>query len=133
VSLAKTGVRVAAAGNAGGAAPSAFDASLVARFAATDTWMAGGFALEQGFILSSMLLSATCVCVIERRFATAAAFSGAAAALSAVGLMHSYAFGAGATRMTLAPAWPFVAAYASMAVVFLAARWLTVPSDAEGH
>jgi AGZA family xanthine/uracil permease-like MFS transporter len=45
--------------------------------------------IEQGFLFTAMVLSATVVGVIERRWRRAAAWS-AFAALSACGLMHSY-------------------------------------------
>jgi AGZA family xanthine/uracil permease-like MFS transporter len=126
--LAKTGLRAAGYGAPGGPV---FDASLIARFAQADSWIGGAFALEQGFILSSMLLAGATVCVIERRFVSAGVFCLVGAALSALGLMHSYGFEAGDTRMTLAPAWPFVIGYCAMAVVFLAARWVTVPNESD--
>jgi AGZA family xanthine/uracil permease-like MFS transporter len=106
-----------------------FAPGLVERFLAADTWIHGAFALEQGFIFAAMLLAAATVAVIERRFARAAAWCAAAAALSALGLMHSYRFTPADTVVSLAPAWPWAAGYAVMALVFLAARWLTVPAD----
>jgi AGZA family xanthine/uracil permease-like MFS transporter len=128
--LAKTGLRVAGYGSSGGPV---FDASMLGRFEQADTFLGGGFALEQGFILSSMLLSAATVSVIERRFVHAGLYCLAGAALSALGLMHSYGFDAGDTRMTLTPAWPFAIGYGAMAAVFFAARWVTVPNEGEGH
>ncbi len=128
--LAKTGLRIAGYGSPQGPV---FDAALVTRFAQSDTWIGGAFALEQGFILSSMLLAAATVRVIERRFVFAGLYCLVAAALSALGLMHSYGFAAGDTRMTLAPAWPFAVGYCAMALVFFLARWVTVPNDGEGH
>ncbi len=128
--LAKTGLRVAGYGAPGGPV---FDAALIGRFAQADTWIGGAFALEQGFILSSMLLSAATVSVIERRFVVAGLYCLVGAALSALGLMHSYRFDPGDTRMVLAPAWPFVIGYCGMALVFIAARWVTVPNEGGGH
>jgi AGZA family xanthine/uracil permease-like MFS transporter len=128
--LTKSALRVAGYGAPGGPV---LDATILERFAKSDSWIGGAFALEQGFVVSSMLLSAITVCVIERRFVSAGLFCLASAALSAVGLMHSYGFDASDTRMVLTPAWPFVAAYGAMGVVFFAARWVTIPSDAEGH
>src|SRR4029078_8285038 len=100
---------------------------LVAKFAASDAWIHGAFALEQGFIFSSMILAAATVAVIERRFTKAALLCSAAAAFSIVGLLHSYGFTPGDTVLNLAPAWPWAVGYSVMAVVFLAARWVTVP------
>ncbi len=50
----------------------------------------GVISLSQGFILSSMALSAMLVFVIERKFLKAAGWSLVAAGLSAVGLIHAY-------------------------------------------
>ncbi len=80
-----------------------------------------------------MLLAAATVRVIERRFVSAGVYCLVGAMLSALGLMHSYGFAPGDTRMTLAPAWPFAIGYSAMALVFFAARWVTVPNDGEGH
>lgn len=128
--LAKAGLRAADYGSPGG--PS-FDSGLIARFLRTDTWIDGAFALEQGFVCSSLLLAATTVAVIERRFTWAAVWCTISALLSACGLMNAYAFTPGDTRLVLTPAWPFVIGYGLMALVFASARWLTVPDDAGGH
>ena len=98
-------------------------------FAASDTWIHGAFALEQGFIFTSMILSAATVATIERRFVVAAAWCLAAAGLSAAGLVHGYRFTPGDTAVLLAPAWPWAAGYAIMAAVFLVARFTTVPTE----
>ncbi|MCC7415712.1 MAG: NCS2 family permease [Acidobacteria bacterium] len=119
--IAKNGLHAAGLGTP--AAP--FTETLVGEFQKSDTWIHGAFSLEQGFLFTSMLLSAAVVGVIERRWTVAAAWCAAAAALSACGLMHSYQWTTGDTALKLAPAWPFVIGYAAMAVVFYAARWTT--------
>lgn len=127
--VAKNGLRAAGMGGPGG---EPFGPALVERFLAADTWIHGAFALEQGFIFAAMLLAAATVAVIERRFASAARWSFAAAGLSALGLMHSYRYTAADTVVALVPAWPWAAGYAVMGAVFLAARWLTVPLAERG-
>lgn len=127
VLMAKNGLRAAGYGSPGGPT---FGPDLLPRFAAMDTWIHGGFALEQGFILTSMILSAVTVSVIEHRFRRAAAWACCGAALSAAGLLHAYAFAAGDTTIDLHPAWPWVVGYGSMAVCFLLAPWVTEPSGA---
>ena len=67
--MAKNGLR--AAGLGGPAGPFS---DLVDKFQKRDTWIAGAFALEQGFIFTAMVLSAAVVGVIERRWNTAAAW-----------------------------------------------------------
>lgn len=127
--MAKNGLRAAGMGT-----PEApFSPALIDAFARSDTWIHGAFALEQGFIFTSMILAASTVAVIERRFEIAAAWCGVGAVLAVTGLVHGYAFTLGDTVISLAPAWPWATGYAAMALVFAAARWLTVPDDAAGH
>ena len=126
--LAKNGLRAAGYGAPGGPV---FDESLIAAFLGSDTWIHGAFALEQGFILSSMVLAAATTCVIDRRFSRAAAWCGVGAALSATGLLHSYRWTPADTAVALTPAWPWVIGYLAMGATFLAAHWVTV--EGEGH
>jgi AGZA family xanthine/uracil permease-like MFS transporter len=130
VMLAKNGLRAAGVGAPGGPV---FEPSLTEKFLATDTWIEGAFALEQGFIFSAMFLAAATVEVIERRFLRAAGWCLACAGLSAVGLLHAYAFTPGDTRLVLWPAWDFVIGYVLVAACFVAAKWVTRPDDSAGH
>jgi AGZA family xanthine/uracil permease-like MFS transporter len=124
--LAKEGLRAAGLGTA--ARP--FSDAIVGEFLKSDTWIAGAFALEQGFLFTSMLLAAATVAVIERRWLAASAWCGTAALLSATGLMHSYRWTLDDTVLKLSPAWPFVVGYAVMALVFATAPFTTeVPAD----
>ncbi|MEN0063884.1 MAG: NCS2 family permease [Myxococcota bacterium] len=123
--MAKNGLRAAGLGT-----PDApFDASLIDRFLASDTWIHGAFALEQGFIFTAMVLAAMTVEIIEQRFLRAAAWSAVGAGLSLTGLMHGYAFTVGDTAMALGPAWPWVTGYTAMAGLFAVAPWITKPSS----
>ena len=110
-----------------------FSPSLIPAFLASDTWIAGAFALEQGFIFTSMLLSAATVAVIERRFRVASAWCLLGAVLAAAGLVNSYRWTPGDTAIALTPAWPWVGGYLLMAAVFAAAPALTTPDDAASH
>jgi AGZA family xanthine/uracil permease-like MFS transporter len=56
----------------------------------SDLYIHGMIALNQGFLLSSMVLAAILVFVIEREFLKAAAWTATAAVLSMVGLIHAY-------------------------------------------
>ncbi|TAN47296.1 MAG: NCS2 family permease [Methylococcaceae bacterium] len=127
--MAKSGLRAAGYGAPGGPA---FTEALLAPFNQADIWIHGAFALEQGAIFTSTILAAITVAVIERRFIQAAVWSGIAAGLSALGLMHSYRWTPGDTALSLTAAWPWVQAYAAMSLVFLAARWVTVEDDEAG-
>jgi AGZA family xanthine/uracil permease-like MFS transporter len=124
VFMAKAGLHAGGVGIAGG---QPFSVQLVRLFERADIWFDGALRLEQGFILSSMILAAATVAVIERQFSQAGAWCLGAALLSALGLMHSYQWAFGDTVLLLAPAWPWVAGYMVMAVVFVVARWVTVP------
>jgi AGZA family xanthine/uracil permease-like MFS transporter len=128
-SLAKAGLRAAGVGSPGGPP---FSPALEDAFLASDTWIRGAFALEQGFIFTSMILAAATVAVIERRFARAGAWMLAGAALSAAGLAHAYRYTAGDTAIRLAPAWPWALGYLAVAALFFAAPLLTEPGEGHG-
>lgn len=128
--MAKNGLRAAGVGLPGRLQ---FTAELIPAFLRSDTWIHGAFALEQGFIFSAMILAAMSVELLERRFRHAAFWSAVAAGLSAFGLMHSYRWTPGDTVVSLRPAWPWVIGYATMAVLFFLAPWITVEAEGIGH
>lgn len=121
--MAKSGVRAADYGNA---AMPAFSEAMLTRFASSDVWIGGAFALEQGCIFTAMILSALTVAVIEREFIQAALWSGAASALSATGLIHSYRWTPADTALSLTPAWEWAMAYALMGLIFLNVKRLCI-------
>lgn len=125
--MAKNGLRAAGLGTP----ERPFTDGLISEFLKGDTWIHGVFSLEQGFLFTSMLLSAATVGIIERKWHAAAAWCGLAALLSATGIMHSYQWTAADTVLKLSPAWPFAIAYAAMSLLFLVAKWTTEPND--GH
>jgi AGZA family xanthine/uracil permease-like MFS transporter len=55
-----------------------------------DLYIHGVIALNQGFLLSAMVLAAILVFIIEREFLRAAGWTATAAVLSMVGLIHAY-------------------------------------------
>jgi adenine/guanine/hypoxanthine permease len=119
--LLKTGLRTAGLGTE--ARP--FDSNIVAALRSADIAAPGLFALEQGFLLSSMIWAAITVEVIERRFARAALWAAGAAALSACGMIHGYRFTQADTVQSLALdlSTPFVLGYALLAGLLLLGRW----------
>ncbi|MFZ6182616.1 NCS2 family permease [Nannocystis pusilla] len=127
--MAKAGLR---AGGVDGMT-SAMSPALVPVFQRADVWIDGAFALEQGFIFTSMFLAAATVAVIERKLRQAAAWCFAGAALSALGFMHSYVWTPADTVLSLSPAWPFVQGYFLMGLVFLVAPLVTTRSDGPAH
>ncbi len=56
----------------------------------SDFYIRGVIALNQGFLLSSMVLAAILVFVVEREFLRAAGWTATAAVLSMIGLIHAY-------------------------------------------
>lgn len=127
VLMAKAALHAAGMGNPGGPP---FDSELIGSFLTQGQYMHGGFALEQGFIFTSIIWAAVTVAIIERTFRQAALWSLTGTLLSAMGLMHSYKFTPGDTMVDLAPAWPWVWGYLAMAVVLFLAPYLTEPDDA---
>jgi len=82
----------------------------------------GMISLERGFIFSSMILAAIGVALIEREFLRAAAWSMAAAVLSALGIIHAYDLTPGGitSRFGWLAAPEFFFAYLLLACLFCA-------------
>jgi adenine/guanine/hypoxanthine permease len=126
--MAKNGLRAAGMG-----APDApFGPRLIEAFRGSDTWIHGAFALEQGFIFTSMVLAGATVAIIERKFFAAAAWFAGGAVLALAGLIHSYVFTPGDTAGALVPGVEWAIGYGAMALTMLLARWITTPTQ-EGH
>jgi AGZA family xanthine/uracil permease-like MFS transporter len=138
----KTATRV----GAGTAATTvAFSPALVANFHQAGFAIEGGFALEQGTFCCALILSAITVFIIDRKFATAAAWSLCAAILSFLGLLHAWKYqpndtvgtipllerlaGGGAGHEPLIPAAAYAIGYASLAAILLLARFFAVPDE----
>jgi AGZA family xanthine/uracil permease-like MFS transporter len=87
----------------------------------------GVIALSQGFMLSSMLLAALLVHVIDSQFLKAAAWSGVAALLSMTGVIHAYELAPTgvANKFGWAAAPVFALAYAVGALYLLALHFYT--------
>lgn len=124
--MAKAGLRAAGVGSAEGPA---LGPEFEAGFAASDIAITGAFALEQGFLLSAVVLAASTVCLIERRPRGAAVWCVMGALLSATGLMHSFRYTPADTVLSLSPSLPHVAGYAVMALLFFVAPWVTRPNE----
>jgi len=92
----------------------------LAPFARESLAIHGMISLERGFIFTSMILAAIGVALIERQFSRAGAWSLAAAALSATGIIHAYDVTPGgiASRFGLMAAPEFVIAYVLLALLF---------------
>jgi len=131
--MIKSTLKVAGYGTPGG---EPFSAALVSRFEQLDIWITGALSLEQGFILTAMLLAAATALVIDRRFVAAAWWCYAGAILAAFGLIHSWQWTPSDTEIVIGWPWqlatmPWVIGDAAVGVVFVSATWLTLPRDRE--
>jgi AGZA family xanthine/uracil permease-like MFS transporter len=121
-----------------------FRPALVDAAQAAGAYLAGGFALEIGFLYAAMILAAMTVSIIDHEFLQAAGWSLAAAMLSLSGLLHSFRFTTGDTLVDLPlldllagrfdggaadlfPAWRFALAYGLVALILLAAHRFAEP------
>ncbi len=138
--MVKATLSAAGMGQAGGPV---LGAPLVRTAHAAGAFIGGGFALEQGFLYSAMIWSAMTVCIVDRQWLRAAAWSGVGAALSLASLMHAYTLTGRDSVISfplmdwLGGTWqagqaPFPAGgaalgYALAAVLFLLVRFWAVP------
>ena len=101
-----------------------FGEALIGELAGSDIWANGLFALEQGQILTAMLLAAWLVYLIEGRFLAAATCSGMAAGLAWFGILHGWTFALSDTVVQLG--WgagaPWALAYGLVTLMTVAAR-----------
>ncbi|MFQ6537112.1 MULTISPECIES: NCS2 family permease [Aphanothece] len=115
--MLKAGLRAAGAGTQ--ALP--FGPALLPPLERADVWASGVFALEQGLIITAMLLAALLVYVIEQRFLAAALCAAVAALAAWFGIIHAWRFDQADTVLSLG--WgagsPWAAGYGAMALVLL--------------
>jgi AGZA family xanthine/uracil permease-like MFS transporter len=85
----------------------------------------GVLSLNQGFLISSMILASIVVFLIERQFHKAALWAGSAALLSFVGLIHAYRLTESGVQNDFGwlKALPFTLGYLLSAVLFAALAW----------
>ena len=93
----------------------------------------GAFALEQGWVYTSIVLSAATVCIIERQFRRASAWFLAGAILSAIGFIHTYQFietdVIGKIGFSLSK-WTW--GYLAMALILFITPWITEHEEGPG-
>jgi AGZA family xanthine/uracil permease-like MFS transporter len=138
--IVKTSLTAAGVGRPGGPV---LDTALVQAAHAAGAYIGGGFALEQGFLYSAMIWAAIVVCIVDRQWTRAAAWSGIGALLTLSGLMHSFVLTGRDTAINLPlldwasghwtpgrsffPAVRTALGYVLAALLFLGARFFTVP------
>jgi len=129
--------------------PRIFSSSTLAKWHEHHIFVDGSFALEQGFVFTSIIWAAMFYYVLDRRFYLAAAWSALASLLSVVGLIHSWKFAPAGTEMNmpildwvsrrssvavwedLFPGWPYAAAYALISAFLIISKRWAVPSADE--
>ena len=124
--MLKAGLRAGSATN--GSQP--FTPELLSRLASADVRAAGVFALEQGQIITAMLLAAWLAYAIDGRWLASAGCSAVAALLAWLGVIHAWQFSSGDTVMQLG--WgagrDWAQAYAAVTAIVLLARWRQQPA-----
>lgn len=99
--------------------------NLIPAFEKSDTYITGAFALEQGLIFTSMILSTITVYIIERQFGKAGVWCLSAAFLSWIGLLHSFQWTP--TDTVLAFGWGkggnYALSYLLLALLLFYAQW----------
>lgn len=86
----------------------------------------GAFAIEQGYLYTSIILAASTVCIIEKQFRNAGYWFLIAAALTAIGLTHQYDFIKGDTVSRLSfelNEWFW--SYLVVAAILFVTPWIT--------
>jgi AGZA family xanthine/uracil permease-like MFS transporter len=117
-----------------------FGPELLERLTRTGVLAHGAFALEQGFLITSMIWAAITAELIDKRWTRAALWALSGAVLSALGFIHTYTWGYADTVQDLAftrgtaglwagATWSI--GYLGLAVALLLGRWL--PTHAAGH
>ena len=121
VLIAKNALRVAGLGTP----ENPLTPEIVPLFKLGDTYIDGGFALEQGLIFSAMILAAITVYIIEHQFLQAAYWSLGAAVISWLGLMHAYKWTIADTvidlRLGAGSSW--AVGYLLLAILLFYAAW----------
>jgi AGZA family xanthine/uracil permease-like MFS transporter len=104
-----------------GTADNPIPATLIEDFTASTGFYAEGlFALESGYIYTSMFLAAGTVWIIEKRFKAAGLWFTAAAAFSALGLVHGYSVEPANILSVLSPAIQWALGYGLLATICFA-------------
>jgi AGZA family xanthine/uracil permease-like MFS transporter len=111
-----------------------FPETLISDYVSRASFYADGmFALEAGYVYSSLILAAATVCIIERKFNAAGFWFLGAAAFSLVGMTHSYAVTSADVIASIQPAMQWVWGYLVMAGIFFAIPYVTRKEIAPEH
>jgi AGZA family xanthine/uracil permease-like MFS transporter len=129
--------------------PAVFSLATLEKWHQHHVFVDGSFALEQGFVFTSIIWSAMIYYVVDRRYCVAAGWSAFASFLSGIGFIHSWKFARGGIEMNMPildwlsrrtpavtwqgflPGWPYAAAYGLIAGFLLISQRWAVPSVSE--
>jgi AGZA family xanthine/uracil permease-like MFS transporter len=90
----------------------------------------GVFALEQGWLYCSIVLTSAMVAIIDKRFTALMGWLAAGAGLAAVGIIHNYQILERDITTQLGPAWQWVLGYLlALALLYLVRLCLVERSD----
>lgn len=101
------------------------DAEFLQQQSAAGNFVAGGIALQQGFLLTAMLWSTMTVHILDREFLRGAVAAAIAAALAGIGLIHGYRLSNGGIVVDI-PLLQKISEPGSSA-------WLAAPAEAGGY
>jgi AGZA family xanthine/uracil permease-like MFS transporter len=142
--LVKSALRASAAP---GSESSLFTPAMLEKWHQHNLYLDGAFALEQGFVFTATIWAAMLFYIVDRRFALAACWSGLAALLSLLGLIHTWKFSSTDTVMNmplldwlgglpvamtwpgLFPGWAYAATYGLFACFLLVAKRCSRPEQ----
>ena len=95
----------------------------------------GAFALDMGYVYTSIILAAATVAIIEKKFKVAGFWFLSGAALSAIGFIHCFEFSyADVTAAIFTPGWKWVMGYIIAAVLMFAVPLMgRVEEGSGGH
>jgi AGZA family xanthine/uracil permease-like MFS transporter len=79
----------------------------------------GMFALDQGYFFTCLILAAATVAIIDRHFVRAAVWYLVGAAMSSLGLIHTFGYATGDIVGQLLPGWKWTVGYLVMAASML--------------
>jgi AGZA family xanthine/uracil permease-like MFS transporter len=107
-----------------------FPETLVGDFITNANFYAEGmYALEAGYIYTSLILAAATVCIIDRRFKHAAGWFTAGGVLAATGMSHSFLNTGFDIIATITPAWKWTLGYLAMAFVCLLVPFISKQTE----
>lgn len=90
----------------------------------------GVFALEQGWLYCSIVLTAAMVAIIDRKFNALMGWLAGGAGLAAIGIIHHYRIIDKDITTALGPAWPWVAGYLLALGMLAFVRFFLVSGEA---